>query len=201
MMVFSKEWNTTTISAGDFYICAMISQRGLLSHTDEDLIAFNIAKANHPAPELNHRDEPLWNGSDAQHLLKMDMDNKRHFDLKPEHLWESQDEYQYFYLETFRNRIHQEDQTRKYLYTLKFWKEEHLQVLKDEALKKEEAKVLKWKKAAEREAANAKQEIDKAEAKEKKEAARAVTKAKKEANRVAAKAKKEADRAAAKAAK
>ena len=40
-------------------------------------------------------------------------------------------------------------------------------LMKDEALKKEEDKVLKWKKSVEREAANAKKEINKSESKAK----------------------------------
>ena len=85
----------------------------------EDLMAFNIAKANYPPPERNHRNEPQWNGSEAQRLLEMDMNNKLHFDLKPHDLWESRQEYQEFHLETFRDHIHSADRTRKYLETLK----------------------------------------------------------------------------------
>lgn len=85
-----------------------------------DLRRFEQAKKNHPPPTRNHRDEPQWNGSEAQRLLKMDMDNKKHFDLKPEYLWESRPEYGEFYLSTFRDHLWQEHKTRKYLYTLKF---------------------------------------------------------------------------------
>lgn len=157
---------------------------------NRDLNAFNIAKANHPAPTLNHRDEPQWNGSDAQRLLAIDMENKKHFDLKPEHLWESREEYQYFYLETFRNHIHQADQTRKYLNTLRKRKEDKLEELKEEALKREEAKIAKAKKAAEKEtreaekaAAKAKKEAEKKQQAEAKAAAKAAAKAKKEAEK------------------
>lgn len=115
---------------------------------DEDLLAFNLAKANHPPPPGNHRDEPQWNGSEAQRLLRLDMDDKKHFDLKPSDLWESRDEYQLFYLETFRDHIHQEDQTRKYLHTLKLRQKEEAEKHREKGKKKaarDAALEKKWK--------------------------------------------------------
>ena len=147
------------------------------SRAQDDLNAFNIAKTNHPPPPLNHRGEPQWNGSEAQRLLEIDMSDKKHFDLKPEDLWETRVEYKQFYLETFRNHIHQADRTRKYLHTLRLRQKE-----------KEEERKEKAKKHVEAEAAKKKRE----EAKEAKEAA----KKKKEEEKAAAKKKKEEEKAA-----
>ena len=102
----------------------------------EDLEFFNIAKRNHPAPARNHRDEPQWNGSEAHRLLKIDMDAKKHFELKPEALWESRPEYGEFYLSTFRDHLWQEHKTRKYLYTLKLRATEKAKKRIDDAKKK-----------------------------------------------------------------
>ena len=77
------------------------------SWADEDLQAFIIAKTNHLPPPRNHKNEPQWNGSAAQAWLKVDMENEKHIDTKPEHLWESRGEYQEFYLSTFRDHLHQ----------------------------------------------------------------------------------------------
>ena len=101
-----------------------------------DLNYFQIAKKNHPPPARNHRDEPQWNGSDVQRLLKIDMDNKKHFDLKPEDLWESRAEHGEFYLSTFRDHLWQEHKTRKYLYTLKLRANEKAEKRIDDAKKK-----------------------------------------------------------------
>ena len=77
------------------------------NRAEEDLQAFMIAKSNHPPPPRNHKNEPQWNGSAAQEWLKVDMENDRHINTRPEQLWESRDEYQKFYLSTFRDHIHQ----------------------------------------------------------------------------------------------
>ena len=91
---------------------------------DGDAALFDIAKANHPVPKFNHRGEPQWNGSDAQTLLKQDMDDGKHHDMKPKDLWESRPEHMMFQLATFRDHIHQETKSRKCLHTLKFRAEE-----------------------------------------------------------------------------
>ena len=49
----------------------------------EDKEAFNIAFQNHPASLLNGRGEPHWNGSDAQRLLKEDIEAENHLTMKP----------------------------------------------------------------------------------------------------------------------
>ena len=50
-----------------------------------------------------------WDGSDAQRLLKEDMDDrKQHEKMKPKMFYLSRPEYQHFPLEKFRGHIHQE---------------------------------------------------------------------------------------------
>mmetsp|Transcript_174 Transcript_174/g.382 ORF Transcript_174/g.382 Transcript_174/m.382 type:complete len:187 (-) Transcript_174:111-671(-) len=49
-----------------------------------------------------------WDGSEAQILLKKDIEEKRHEEMKPEHLWLSRPEYKLFDLKKFRGHIHQE---------------------------------------------------------------------------------------------
>ena len=51
----------------------------------------------------------FWDGSDAQRLLKEDMDDrKQHEKMKPKMFYLSRPEYQHFPLEKFRGHIHQE---------------------------------------------------------------------------------------------
>jgi hypothetical protein len=115
------------------------------SRADMDAALFEIAKANHPVPALNHRGEPQWNGSDAQRLLSVDMDNRKHYDLPQKELWESRPEYLLFHLTTFRDHIHQEHKTRKYLHTLNLRAEE-----------KRKKQILEVKETRAKEAANLK---------------------------------------------
>lgn len=49
-----------------------------------------------------------WDGSEAQRFLKMDVEKKRHEQMKPELLWLSRPQYQEFDLKKFRGHIHQE---------------------------------------------------------------------------------------------
>ena len=112
------------------------------NRADDDFEAFEIAKRNNPAPEINSKGEPQWNGSDAQRLLEIDIDNKKHKELKPEELWESRAEYQEFLLSTFRDHIYQAVQTRKYLHTLKLRDKEKEKKRKDKASKKVKAQKL-----------------------------------------------------------
>jgi len=58
---------------------------------------------------------PNWDQSDAQRLLKEDIDNNKHKVMKPKELYESRNEYQVFSLDVFRGHIHQEVKTRKFL--------------------------------------------------------------------------------------
>ena len=153
------------------------------SRAQDDLNAFNIAKTNHPPPPFNHRGEPQWNGSEAQRLLEIDMSDKKHFDLKPEDLWETRVEYKEFYLETFRNHIHQADRTRKYLHTLRLRQKEQEEKRKVEAKKHVEAEAAKKKREEVKEATRVAKEAEKerkAKEKERKAKEKAAAKKKKE---------------------
>ena len=69
----------------------------------------------YPQTTHNSLNLPNWNGSEAQRLLKVDMDNKVNVSLKPKELYESRLEYQVFTLKVFRGHIYQEIKTRKFL--------------------------------------------------------------------------------------
>jgi hypothetical protein len=80
----------------------------------KDLEAYNIAKKNHPTPELNIRGEPQWHGSAAQIFLKETVEAGQHKEVEPKKLWESRPEYQVYALKTFRDHIYQEGRLRKF---------------------------------------------------------------------------------------
>jgi hypothetical protein len=67
-----------------------------------------------PKNATNQRGEPRWSGSDAERLLKLDMDQGYHTIMRPQLLWESCDEYQIFSLTVFRKHIYQEERSRKF---------------------------------------------------------------------------------------
>jgi len=52
--------------------------------------------------------EGYWDGSEAQKLLKMDIERRRHTRMAPKVLWKSRPDYQKFSLDKFRCHIHQE---------------------------------------------------------------------------------------------
>jgi len=100
-----------------------------------DMKALMIAMKNHPAPSLNHRGEPQWNGSAAQRLLKEDIAAGKHLAVgfKPSKLRldVNRPEYRAFSVDTFRWKVQQEVRTKKYLYTLKYRSDEKLQATFD----------------------------------------------------------------------
>ena len=91
---------------------------------DKEAVARAIK--NHPPAIHNHRGEPQWNGSQAQQLLKQDIDSGVHLTMKPMELRLIRPQYQEFGIDTFRWKIHQEIRTRKYLHTLKHDAEQKL---------------------------------------------------------------------------
>ena len=59
------------------------------------------------------QDDPnYWDGSEAQKLLREDVENELHLAMKPKHLWLSREEYQVFDLDVFRLHIHQETRSK-----------------------------------------------------------------------------------------
>ena len=156
------------------------------SRAENDLEAFLLAKQNHPPPPFNHRGEPQWNGSEAQQMLEIDMQNGKHFELKPSDLWESRAEYQEFHLSTFRDHLHQADRTRKYLETLKLRSKQKEDKAKEKARKKDKA----VKEKAARAVAKAAQE----EERKRKAEERAAEKKRKEEEKAAEKQRKAAEK-------
>ena len=57
---------------------------------------------------------PQWKGSEAQRLLKIDMDEGKHLQKKPRLFQKDRPEYQEFPGQVFRNHIYQELRSRKY---------------------------------------------------------------------------------------
>jgi hypothetical protein len=56
-----------------------------MSH--EELAAYNDDRVHYLKNTHNHRGEPRWEGSEAVHALKDEIDQGRHLQLKPEELW------------------------------------------------------------------------------------------------------------------
>jgi hypothetical protein len=70
----------------------------------------------HPKAANNHRGEPRWEGSDAERLLRQDMDEGKHKTMKPQLLYNMRNEYYENYpLKIFREHIYQEEKRRKFL--------------------------------------------------------------------------------------
>ena len=88
-----------------------------------DELALKKALEHHPAPPLDHRGYPQWNGSLAQALLKMDISagvhKKKNF--KPSKLWADSEIYrQGLPKEHMRWRVRCEVRTNKCLHTLNY---------------------------------------------------------------------------------
>ena len=67
-----------------------------------------------PQGTHNHRDEPIFDRSPAQELLRQDVKNRQHDEMSPMDLWRSRPEYIVFALNIFRQRIYQEVRLQKY---------------------------------------------------------------------------------------
>jgi len=69
-----------------------------------------------PKKPTNHRGEPRWEGSEAERLLHVNMDNKKHEVMAPKELYQTRKEYYENYsLDVFRGHIYQEQRCRKYI--------------------------------------------------------------------------------------
>lgn len=85
----------------------------------QDLEAFQVYKSNHKPSLFSHKGYIQWQGSDSQELLLLDIENGKHKEMEPRHLWSSRPEYMNeFPLHAFRSKLEQELRTAKYLYTL-----------------------------------------------------------------------------------
>ena len=92
-----------------------------VSRKEIDAADFAAYRKLHPRPAVDRKGLPFWDGSQAQVLLNIDLDNNVHKapGFKPKKLWLSKELYQQWPLDIFRGHIHQEKDTRKYLHTLK----------------------------------------------------------------------------------
>ncbi len=84
------------------------------SRAANDLAAFEDFKKKHKAATHTHAGYPQWAFSDAEELLKKDIDEGKHVGLQKKELWESRNEYKAFPLKVFRDHVYQTIKTRKY---------------------------------------------------------------------------------------
>ena len=70
-------------------------------------------RIKHPPKEKNIRGELRWDGSEAQALLKLDMDQGRHLQMRPKEFRETREAYGMFKLRIFQKHVDQEKQARK----------------------------------------------------------------------------------------
>ena len=115
----------------------------LKDRKEVDAEDFKTYRELHPRPATDRKGIPFWDGSQAQVLLNIDMDNNLHMELYPEELWKTKELYQQWDKDIFRGHIHQEKDTRKYLHTLHA-KAEELAALKKEQREALEVKVTKY---------------------------------------------------------
>jgi hypothetical protein len=75
----------------------------------DDMHAFEVFRNNFPVQPINHRGEPRWEGSQAQALLKQDIEMGRDLEFhRMRLLWLSRPEYQQFTRKVFLGHIDQE---------------------------------------------------------------------------------------------
>ena len=85
----------------------------------EDQIAFDNYRSNHPPSFFSHRGYIEWQGSEAQDYLHLDMEAKLHISMEEKDLWASRPQYyESFPLDVFRDKVYQEQRTKKFLHTL-----------------------------------------------------------------------------------
>jgi hypothetical protein len=80
----------------------------------DDKEAYDNFRRICPVKTHNHRGEPRWEGSRAQELLRLDMDEGVHDVFLPARFQQKRIEYQDYRLQTFRDHINQETRLRKY---------------------------------------------------------------------------------------
>lgn len=84
-------------------------------HASSDSAALAHDRRIYPKKTNNHRGEPRWEGSEAERLLKLDIDEGKNMSLIPIDLYNSQNEYKKYPLKVFRKHIDQEERRRKYV--------------------------------------------------------------------------------------
>jgi len=92
---------------------------------DADQAAFNQYRQAHPRPTTNHRGEPFWDRSEAQRLLRMDMDEGKHRQMKPSQLRQTRPVFEEHGVIAFGKKICQEKRRRKYIAYLQSKRDEY----------------------------------------------------------------------------
>jgi hypothetical protein len=94
--------------------------RDLNNRARLDQEAFDNIISKHSMSFLSHKGYIQWQYSEAQELLKEDLEAELHKMMSRMDLYGSRPEYfENFPLDAFRDKVNQEIQTAKYLYTLK----------------------------------------------------------------------------------
>ena len=89
------------------------------SRAEEDEKRFEAFACRHTVSLLSHKGYEQWQGSEAQKLLRIDMDQKKHHTMRIRDLYGSRPEfYNHFPLKPFRDFVHQEVRTGKWKHTL-----------------------------------------------------------------------------------
>jgi len=78
----------------------------------DEAALFNDRQLHPVDPVQAHRGYPRWAGSEAQRLLKVDIDNRVHETMQTRHFYQTRPEYQQSPLKVFRNHIQQERRSR-----------------------------------------------------------------------------------------
>jgi hypothetical protein len=90
-----------------------ISSEKTLADVDATALARDLER--HPRPPLDHNGAPFWDGSDAQRLLRLDVDAGKHTSMTKTELRGSRPEYGLFTPKVFRKHIEQEERRCKYI--------------------------------------------------------------------------------------
>jgi hypothetical protein len=80
-----------------------------------DVAAIAHDRLIHPVRPTNSRNEPRWEGSQAQVFLQHDIAARTHWNMKPQELYNSREVYHEFSLTIFREHIYQEEKRQKYI--------------------------------------------------------------------------------------
>jgi hypothetical protein len=100
------------------FICRLRAARKSVAEgiqrCDFEAAALESDREIYPPSLFNQRNEPQWQGSSAEILLKADVANKKHLQMKPQQLHQTQDDYLLFPLHVFRGHIHQEVKLQKF---------------------------------------------------------------------------------------
>ena len=95
------------------------------SRADRDSEAFSMFVASHPISHFSHKGYIQWQGSEAQALALVDIENKVHENGFKEMYLSRQVYFEHFPFRAFSEKIRQEIKTAKYLHTLKTKGQQH----------------------------------------------------------------------------